>query len=148
MSSSKTLLPSQPFHPKVWRKSRRLLSIVMRCCWLLAPAVLLGQTAAPPSPQDGMRAAIQKQRVAVAAQCESVRKQAATAGVHLTPWDPAPIVAAADCDPVPDTVVSPLVEQAAKAQQLEPKLLRAIIEEESGFHACAISSSGAKGLMQ
>jgi soluble lytic murein transglycosylase-like protein len=120
----------------------------MRYLWLVAPAALLAQTAAPPSPQDGMRAAIEKQRAAVAAQRESVRKQAATAGVRLTPWDPAPMVASADCEPVPDTVVSPLLEQAAKAQQLEPKLLRAVIEQESGFHACAISSSGAKGLMQ
>jgi soluble lytic murein transglycosylase-like protein len=31
---------------------------------------------------------------------------------------------------------------------VEPKLLRGVIEQESGFRACAISSKGAMGLMQ
>ena len=31
---------------------------------------------------------------------------------------------------------------------MQPKLIRGVIEQESAFHACAISAKGAKGLMQ
>lgn len=99
-----------------------------------------------------MQAAVERQRAAIAAQREAVRKQAETAGAWLGPWTPAiaPAVepAQADCDPVPDAVLAPVVEGAAKARSLEPKLLRAIIEQESGDRACAISAKGAEGLMQ
>jgi soluble lytic murein transglycosylase-like protein len=99
-----------------------------------------------------MRAAIEKQRAATAAQREAVRKQAEMAGARLAPWTPAiaPPIDSVEpvCDPVADAVVTPVVEDAAKAQSLEPKLLRAIIEQESGFRACAVSAKGAEGLMQ
>jgi soluble lytic murein transglycosylase-like protein len=52
------------------------------------------------------------------------------------------------CPPVEDSIVAPLIEGAAKDSAVEPKLLRAVIEQESGYHACAVSSRGAKGLMQ
>ena len=55
---------------------------------------------------------------------------------------------AADCDPIADPELSPLIDRAAKQHQLQPKLIRGVIEQESAFHACAISSKGAKGLMQ
>jgi soluble lytic murein transglycosylase-like protein len=32
--------------------------------------------------------------------------------------------------------------------RFNPKLLRAVMERESGFHPCAVSPKGAKGLMQ
>ncbi len=99
-----------------------------------------------------MKAAVEKQRAAIAAQREAARKQAETAGVWLAPWtaaiEPAPAFVEPACDPVADSVVAPVVESAAKAQSLEPKLLRAIIERESGFRACAVSAKGAEGLMQ
>jgi soluble lytic murein transglycosylase-like protein len=52
------------------------------------------------------------------------------------------------CDPIPEPTVAPLIEGAAKAQQLDPTLLRAVIEQESAFVPCAVSSKGAEGLMQ
>ena len=52
------------------------------------------------------------------------------------------------CDPIDDAVVAPIIEGAAQANKVEAKLLRAVIEQESGFHSCATSSRGAKGLMQ
>ena len=54
----------------------------------------------------------------------------------------------ADCPPVADIELTPLIETAARQHQVEPKLIRSVIEQESAFHACAISSKGAKGLMQ
>jgi soluble lytic murein transglycosylase-like protein len=52
------------------------------------------------------------------------------------------------CEPIADAVVAPIIESASKSQKVEPKLLRAVIDQESGFHPCAMSSRGAKGLMQ
>ena len=47
-----------------------------------------------------------------------------------------------------DDVVAPLIEAAAKAQELDPKLVRAVMEQESGLRPCAVSAKGAQGLMQ
>jgi len=72
------------------------------------------------------------------------------AGATLIPWSPAPDAGApeADCDPIADKVVAPLIENAAKANALTVKLVRAVIEQESAFRPCAVSSKGAQGLMQ
>jgi soluble lytic murein transglycosylase-like protein len=89
-----------------------------------------------------MRAAIQKQRAAV-------RQQAQSAGAWLLPWSDEPAISGPPpCDPIADAVASPLLEAAAKANQIQVPLLRAVIEQESGFHPCAVSPKGAQGLMQ
>jgi len=97
--------------------------------------------------QDPMRTSIEKKKGSIAQQRESIRKQAASAAVWLVPWNPMP-AAEPICEPVPDPVVAPLIDTAAKNEKLEPKLLRAVIEQESAFHACAVSPKGAMGLMQ
>lgn len=85
----------------------------------------------------------------MAVQLEAARKQAQTAGTHLMPWAPVlPLPADAECEPLPDAIVAPLVEDAAKSHEVQPNLLRAVIERESGFRACAVSPKGAEGLMQ
>jgi soluble lytic murein transglycosylase-like protein len=94
-----------------------------------------------------MRASIEKQRA-------SVRQQAQAAGARLIPWSPAaappPVLETAEppCDPIADTVVTPLIETAAKSNDLQIKLVRAVIERESAFRPCAVSAKGAQGLMQ
>ena len=91
---------------------------------------------------------MEKQRAAIAIQRQAVRKQSemAAQGRGATPSETeAP---AADCDPIADPELAPLIDRAAKQHQLQPKLIRGVIEQESAFHACAISSKGAKGLMQ
>jgi len=106
------------------------------------------------SPAEAMRASIEKQRAAVEKQREAVRKQAESAGAWLKPGDPPPPVGSepaapqADCEPLPDAVVAPLIETTAKSQEVQPELLRAVMERESGYRPCAVSSKGAQGLMQ
>ena len=57
-------------------------------------------------------------------------------------------VAPADCDPIAETELAPMIDAAAKGHELQPRLLRAVMERESGFHPCAVSPKGAQGLMQ
>jgi len=98
------------------------------------------------SPQVSLHSALEQQKASVGRQRESVRRQAETAGTLLMPWQAPPVTA--DCDPIEDSVVLPLIEDAAQKQKLEPALVRAVIEKESAFHPCAVSAKGAQGLMQ
>ena len=52
------------------------------------------------------------------------------------------------CDPVSATDLAPVVLDAAQREGLEPRLLTAVIEQESAFRPCAVSEKGAQGLMQ
>ena len=100
------------------------------------------------SPAELQRAAIEKQRAAV-------QQQAQNAGARLKPWGPTITESGPgfeaekpECDALADSVSTPLVESAARTQGVDVKLLHAVIEQESGFHPCAISVKGAQGLMQ
>jgi soluble lytic murein transglycosylase-like protein len=96
-----------------------------------------------------MRQAADKQRAAAAAQRQAARKQAEMAGVRLPDWDEAAEIAEPPpCEPMSDDLARPIIEAAAKAQEVSPDLLRAVIEQESGFRTCAISAKDARGLMQ
>jgi len=109
-----------------------------------------------------MQASIEKQK-------ESVRRQvvgaaagsqsAATPGAaantsfFTVEWPQPPsfaLLAAspADCDPLPATQVDNLVSAASKEHGVKAELLRAVMEQESGFKPCAESAKGAMGLMQ
>jgi len=100
----------------------------------LSPAAV--NTKPPPT-------AAELQRAAVAVQRAAIRKQAEDLGLWLMPLDgknrrpkrPEP----PDCDPLDDKVVNPLIEDAAKQQSLDPKLLHAMIGQESAFRPCAVS---------
>lgn len=144
---------------------------------LVAPLALSAQTPAPPpasktSPETtaqkqreatlaAMQASVEKQKAAVAASvAASIGKQGQTlAGKDsfftLAPLTlPAPVIVAQTpmpdvaCDPVPEDSVAPFVLGAAQRESLDPKLVSAVIEQESGFRPCAISDKGAQGLMQ
>jgi len=52
------------------------------------------------------------------------------------------------CDPAPEDSVTPFILAASQRESLDPKLVTAVIEQESGFRPCAISDKGAQGLMQ
>lgn len=143
----------------------RFVSILLAFCgWAQTSVPPAAPPAAAPSAREAMRAALEKQQAAAARQRESIRKQAESVGVWLPPGgamdtspptDPVPpaiasdsTTAAAPCDAMPDLALAPLIDSAAQEQDLEAKLLRAVIEKESGFRPCAVSPKGAKGLMQ
>jgi soluble lytic murein transglycosylase-like protein len=95
------------------------------------------------------------QRAAMNQQIESIRRQAAAMGLRLQLWgsSPTPEAAVADppsyaCPAISDETVSPILEGASKSQSVDIGLLRAVIEQESAFHPCAVSPKGAQGLMQ
>ena len=93
-----------------------------------------------------MEAAAARQRVAAQAQTTAVAEgsffAAGWSGPSMLP-PPAP-----DCPPLEESVSEPLIKAAAARHQLNPKLIKAVIRQESGFKACAISEKGAMGLMQ
>ena len=101
----------------------------------------------------------------MARQRQSVRRQAESVGAWLVPEreaeavrpgdtaDMAPASASqaipkAPCDQMGEASVAAIIDGAAKAQSVQPKLLHAVIEQESRFRPCAVSLKGAKGLMQ
>lgn len=124
---------------------------------LLAGAAALAQgVATQPAPQ---KAAIATQLDSVQKQREAVRKQVSTAAsvpsnaFFTAPWTfamttPPGSALQAECDAMADADVTSLVDKAAGREGVDPKLVRAVIRQESGFRPCAISAKGAQGLMQ
>ncbi len=55
---------------------------------------------------------------------------------------------AAKLVPVPDGELEPLILRHSGAQNLDPKLVKALIQVESGYNSRALSNKGAMGLMQ
>jgi soluble lytic murein transglycosylase-like protein len=88
------------------------------------------------------RDSIEKQLDSIARQRDAVRQAVGVAATHPAE-ERAP-----ECATMPPEKVAPLLESAANAQRLPAKLLHAIVEQESGYRACALSEKGAKGLMQ
>jgi soluble lytic murein transglycosylase-like protein len=106
-----------------------------------------------------MQSSIEKQRA-------SVRRQASEwisigdpqpSETFVIPWPkqalPASDIAyrtieAIPCDPLPEDDLQKMSNDAAGRQNVSPKLVRAMIEQESGGRPCAVSSAGAQGLMQ
>jgi len=55
---------------------------------------------------------------------------------------------ARDLVPVPETRLDDLIHRYARENELDPKLVRAVMQVESGYNAAARSAKGAMGLMQ
>ena len=84
------------------------------------------------------RDSIEKQLKSVAQQRESIKQ--------MLPALAAP--RATECDPMPEEQIAPLIESTARERRIPVKLLRAVVQQESGFRPCAVSDKGAQGLMQ
>jgi soluble lytic murein transglycosylase-like protein len=122
---------------------------------LFAASVALAQTAPVPAPaaekSTPARSAAELMRASIEKQRSAFRKQAQSAGATLMPWTPSrPLFDGAlpECDPIAADIVTPMIESAAKANDLQAELVRAVIEQESAYRACAVSRKGAQGLMQ
>lgn len=129
----------------------------MAWIWIALAAYSAAASAQPqngsPGASAGQSAPVSQQQASIARQLASIRQQAASLSLRMVPWSsPPPAVpdAAAPpaCDPISEVVVAPLIENAAKANILDPKLILAVMEQESGRRPCAISPKGAQGLMQ
>jgi soluble lytic murein transglycosylase-like protein len=98
------------------------------------------------SQAERVRAAMES---SLAAQRESVRKQAQTAGATMTPFSP-PVAGmiAADCEPIPQPQLSKMIDDASGKNGVSADLVKEVARQESGFKPCAISNKGAAGLMQ
>jgi soluble lytic murein transglycosylase-like protein len=92
------------------------------------------------------RAAIQKQASALRSASPLVPRPAGSS-FFTTPF--APVEAGPpDCDPLRPDQLEPLIEAAANKTGVEAQLVRSVIDQESAGRPCALSASGAQGLMQ
>jgi soluble lytic murein transglycosylase-like protein len=140
----------------------------------LLALVLGGQEAPPPAParspaaaqRESARAvegAVAKQRESVRRMMGSVAAQRASAARYAAPsYSPSrAFPAGADgpsrtpasqtpplCSPLTAGAIAPLIQDASAREGLAARLLTAVIERESAFVPCAVSSKGALGLMQ
>lgn len=97
-----------------------------------------------------MAASIEKQRVSIARQVDSFigRPTIPASSFFAVPWIDFPSLVLPPCDPLSGEQLDKLVEQSSKQEGVQPDLIRAVINQESGARPCAISSKGAQGLMQ
>jgi soluble lytic murein transglycosylase-like protein len=105
--------------------------------------------------------AVASMGAALAEQRRSFRKQVANMPASqfftLPSLPPLPAIAGSaiptvepsvSCPPMASVDLDYLIGSAARTEQLEPDLLRSVIQQESGARPCAVSSKGAMGLMQ
>jgi soluble lytic murein transglycosylase-like protein len=96
-----------------------------------------------------MQIPIEKQRAAIAAARSDAGHGGAAAQAPAQPFFTLSWPAmGAECDPLPEIELTPLIQQAAQHEGLDANLLRAVASQESGFRSCAVSQKGAMGLMQ
>lgn len=111
--------------------------------------------------QEAMRRSIEIQKASVRRQVQGAVPQgeapAASSSWFSHPWPSEPVdppsppsnsIARADCDPMPVEQIDSLIKDAATKQNLREDLVRTVIQRESAFRPCAVSTAGAQGLMQ
>src|SRR5438477_5822074 len=120
--------------PKVSRHAADQMRVKKWIWVLLARGVLAQTTPVSQAPGNLVQEAIGKQRAAAAVQRGAVRKQVEMAAqwrAFGAASDPIPSeVAEVDCSAIPDVELGPLVAAAATVHEIQPELLRAVIEQE------------------
>ncbi|MBI5084119.1 MAG: lytic transglycosylase domain-containing protein [Acidobacteria bacterium] len=110
----------------------------------LAPCALFILNILPATSQTPQQNAAARQAASVARQLRSVQRQMARPlSVPLETSHPV-----ADCSPLNPAGLDSSLRKSAVENGLTPDLLRAVIQRESAFDPCAVSRSGALGLMQ
>jgi soluble lytic murein transglycosylase-like protein len=100
-----------------------------------------------------------KQRASVRKQ---IRANGPVAGFFTTPWIDAtaapqvgsasqvtsPPSASGDCDAISEASLSKMILEASQREHVDTRVVRAMVQRESGAKPCAVSAKGAQGLMQ
>jgi soluble lytic murein transglycosylase-like protein len=120
-----------------------------------APPVPDAKPADAPAPSS-----LELQRRSIIAMQTSIDLQRASVQKQASPLAPPPALPPlpytlamplppeSQCDQLAEPAVTSLIAGASTVQQVQPELLRAVMEKESAFRPCAISPKGAMGLMQ
>ncbi len=116
-------------------------------------AAAFSQSVSPDAIRSAMEASIAEQRASIAKQARSALRIDESATQDLFFWAPwprkvSPPAVTAACDPLPRSEVERLAADASTRAHLSADLIRTVMEKESGFRPCALSSRGAQGLMQ
>ena len=131
---------------------------------LLPLWLTIAVSAEPPQDTAAAIPALSRMQAGIEKQLASVRKQVAGyvalgetppgSGLIL-PWPKAATPSnnvgfheEIACSPIPEPELERIVTEAAQRQKVSPKLVRAMITQESGGRPCAVSPAGAQGLMQ
>ena len=117
------------------------------------PAPASGAAEALASAVEKQKAAVASMADALAQQRKSIQRQEGSIQVGgffmLAPPQPLSETSRSPaCPPLPESEVSSLIGRAAKNQDIDPDLLRNVMQQESAFRPCAVSPKGALGLMQ
>src|SRR3954454_39192 len=127
--------------------SVRVVTLIV--CSLLSA---FGQQPAQDKIRAAMQSSLDQQKASVGRQADNA--QPVPPGTFFTiPWPgspPTPQAASADiaCEPISEPELAPLIEAAAKREEIQPNLIRAVVQKESAARPCAVSPKGAQGLMQ
>jgi soluble lytic murein transglycosylase-like protein len=121
---------------------------------LLGAALVWAQS--PANFEETVRAAmapgVAQQRAAAQKQAASFSPKKATSASSPSSFFTLPFAGTstgtADCEPLANTELDALSESAARNSDVDPQLVRAVIDKESGGRPCALSARGAQGLMQ
>jgi soluble lytic murein transglycosylase-like protein len=103
------------------------------------------------SVQAAMAPALAQQRASVRAQSMAAAKMAAgstTVPSFFMEAPPAGLGLLAECDALAADQLNGIITGAAQREKVSFDLIKAVVEEESAGHPCAISFRGAEGLMQ
>jgi len=125
----------------------------MKFTALLFLAAIAGAFARSPagferSVRAAMAPALAQQRASIQKQVAATAKGLWRSFIFSTGDANAMAGTLADCDPLPADQLDPLINEAARKEQVSSELVRAVINKESAARPCAVSFQGAEGLMQ
>jgi soluble lytic murein transglycosylase-like protein len=130
------------------------MTSLRRALWLFAAWMVTAYCQSPADFERSVRAAmapsLAQQQISVQKQVVSAARtrSAANASPFFEPGFPVTASLLADCDPMPPDQLDGLIQDSAKKEGVSPNLVHAVIEQESAARPCAVSYSGAQGLMQ